>query len=571
MAYIHSLSIKNYRGIKSIGHVFGDSKFICLIGRGDAGKSSILEAIANVLSPNWNLSFHDNDFYNCETENPIEIEVTLADLPNSIINESKYGLYIRGIDTETGFIYDDIETGYIKCLTIQLKVKKDLEPSWCVVNSRITEPVPFSANDRAKLNVFAVSDYVDRHFSWSRGNPLYYLLKKEGHLEGEDDNIIIEALRDAKNKIDGCAFKQFDGVISKVKTSAAQFGVKIENASTTIDFRDISIKDSRVCLHDENIPFRLKGKGSKRLLSIAIQIAVADAGGIVLIDEIEQGLEPDRVQHLVSSLKRKNKGQVFITTHNRDAVVELDCLDLLLFNKSKNKFINFDSELQGCLRTNPEVFFAKKVIVCEGPTEIGMCRALNTYRTKNKPEANLAYIGVRLANGVGGNCIKYSDKFNAVYFPTCLFCDSDVKEMNKKKNGLIKKGIKVIDWDEEDCIEVAICKDVSLECLKEVLHLASDLLMESKAIESNEAIQRIWNGVKDKFGKNCPDRLTSEVDSPRLRRAIGLAANSGEWFKNQTKGEKLGDIIFLHFDSLPDNKLKSQLTELSNWIDQDGL
>jgi putative ATP-dependent endonuclease of the OLD family len=571
MPYIHSLSVRNYRGIKSFHHVFGESKFICLIGRGDSGKSTILEAIANVLSPSWNLSFHDNDFYNCETENPIEIEAILAGLPDSIINESKFGLYIRGIDKNTGLIHDDIETGHCKCLTIQLKIKKDLEPSWCVINGRTTEPVPFSANDRAKLNAFAVSDYVDRHFSWTKGNPLYYLLKKEEHVDEEEDNIMIDALREAKNTIDGHAFKQFDGVISKVKTSAAQLGVKIDNASTTIDFKDISIKDGRVCLHDENIPFRLKGKGSKRLLSIAIQIAVADAGGIVLIDEIEQGLEPDRVQHLVNTLKRKNKGQVFITTHSRDAVVELECHDLLLFSKAKNKLINFEKELQDCLRASPEVFFARKVIVCEGPTEIGICRALNTYRIKDKPEANFSYLGVRLANGVGDNCIKYSEKFNEVTFPTCLFCDSDKEAINEKKQNLISKGIKVIDWDDNDCLEVAICKDLNFECLKGVLHLASDLKKEDQGIDENAAIKSIWDGVKTKFGKDCPEKLTEEADSPQLRKAIGLAAKSGSWFKTQTKAENLGDIIFKHFDNLSDNKLKNQLTELSNWIDQDGL
>ena len=81
MAKIHTLKIKNFRGFESFEHVFGFSNFICLIGRGDSGKTTILEAISRVLSPSWNLSFYDTDFYNCDISNPIEIEVTLYEVP----------------------------------------------------------------------------------------------------------------------------------------------------------------------------------------------------------------------------------------------------------------------------------------------------------------------------------------------------------------------------------------------------------------------------------------------------------------------------------------------------------
>ena len=362
MAIIHSLTIKNFRGIESLSHIFGDAKLICLIGRGDSGKSTILEAISYVLSPSWNISFHDNDFYNCNTDNPILIEAVLTDLPDTLIKENKFGLYIMGLDKTNNQIFDDIEDNHEKVITIRLEVKKDLEPQWLVVNNRHTEIIPISAYDRAKLNVFMVSDYVDRHFSWSKGNPLYSLLKQEDADE-EDENVIIEALREAKVKIDDHAFRQFDGVVTKIKASASQLGIDISNTETSIDFKDISIKDGRVCLHEDKIPFRLKGKGSKRLISIAIQTALADSGGIILIDEIEQGLESSRAQHLVQTLKSKKHEQIFITTHSRDVLVELDASDLFQMQKGAKELICFDKSLQGCLRKNPEAFFAQKVLI----------------------------------------------------------------------------------------------------------------------------------------------------------------------------------------------------------------
>lgn len=89
MAKIHTLKINNFRGIDSFEQVFGLNDFVCIIGRGDSGKSTILEAISYVLNPNWNLTIKDTDFHNCNVSTPIEIEVSLYDLPKKLIQESK--------------------------------------------------------------------------------------------------------------------------------------------------------------------------------------------------------------------------------------------------------------------------------------------------------------------------------------------------------------------------------------------------------------------------------------------------------------------------------------------------
>ncbi len=50
MAKIIQLDIKNYRGIESLSLKFErDKNLICLIGRGDSGKTTILDAISSVL------------------------------------------------------------------------------------------------------------------------------------------------------------------------------------------------------------------------------------------------------------------------------------------------------------------------------------------------------------------------------------------------------------------------------------------------------------------------------------------------------------------------------------------
>jgi hypothetical protein len=127
------------------------------------------------------------------------------------------------------------------------------------------------------------------HFSWSRGNPLYSILKENQPSNNEQSDVIIEALREAKGKIDQYSFTQFSDVTEQVKKVSSNLGIDLSEVKTTIDFKDVSIKDGRVCLHDGDVPLRLKGKGTKRLISIAIQTVLAQYGGIMLIDEVEQG------------------------------------------------------------------------------------------------------------------------------------------------------------------------------------------------------------------------------------------------------------------------------------------
>jgi putative ATP-dependent endonuclease of the OLD family len=268
MAKIHSISIKNFRCFKNFNHTFDNSNFICLVGRGDSGKSTLLDSISYALSSSWNLTFFDSDFNNCNTNTAIEIEITLIELPDKLINEKKYGLHIRGIDENTNEIKDELKDYHKKALTIKLEIKKDLEPNWFVINNRQETPVPISSYDRAKFNVFLISDYVDRHFSWNKGTPLYSLLKQHDTDDLENSNIIIESLREAKIKIDDYSFGHFEDILNIIKLKANKLGIDISNTSTSIDFKDISIKDGRVCLHDNNIPFRLKGRERFKKINI---------------------------------------------------------------------------------------------------------------------------------------------------------------------------------------------------------------------------------------------------------------------------------------------------------------
>lgn len=557
MARIYELKINNFRGIKTFSQKF-NKNFICLLGRGDSGKTTILDAISFVLSPSWNNSFYDSDFYNGNVNNSIEIEASLLDLPHNLIKEEKYGLYIRGLNNNG--IQDDLQDDHVKVLTIKLEVGKDLEPQWHVVNNR-QEPLHISATERAKLDVFMVSDYIDRHFSWSRGNPLYSILKENQPSSDEKSDVIIEAFREAKGKIDQDSFSQFNEVTERVKRVSSAFGIDLSGAKTTVDFRDVSIKDGRVCLHDGDVPLRLKGKGSKRLISIAIQTILAQYGGIMLIDEVEQGLEPDRIKQLVRTLKRDNNGQIIITTHSVEVITELEADDLVIVNNNEgNVTISApDKNFQDIIRACPEAVYAKKVIVCEGKTEIGICRALDTYRKMNGKEY-MSFNDCVYTFGGGHSFTKRAMRLKELDLRVCVFCDSDDSGVNPTKEELIKLDVKIFDCENSNAIENQVFQDLPWDGVRKLI----DYVIKNKNIEEKQ----FKESIKSKYKGTFPDDFKN-TDSLEMRQAMGEASRikDKEWFKRIDHGEFLGSIIFKCFDNMKGKKLKEQLEHLSNWID----
>lgn len=569
MAKIYALKILNYKGILRFEHVFGKTDLVCLIGRGDSGKSTILQAISAVLSPNWNYSFYDSDFNNGNIEEPILIEASLYDVPSELLSENKYGLHKRLLINGDQIIDDlsqEDSAGGIDILTIRLQVNKELEPQWVIFNER-DEPdfVEIKAGDRAKLNVFLMADYLDRHFSWSKGTPLYTLLKQEGALEEKDD-FILEVFRKAKEAIDNNSFEYLNGVLKKVTETAQRFGIDISGTNTTIDFKDLSVQDGKVSLHEDKVPFRQKGKGSKRLLSIAIQSELAKTGGIILIDEIEQGLEPDRSRFLAKTLLEQKIGQVFITTHSSNVLVELNYENLFLMKKDALGLVTFDATFKGCLRNNPEAFFAKRILIGEGATEVGICRALDSYRI-SCGKLNYAILGISVVDGKGTNLIDYSKKFKLAGYDVCVMCDSDNANVNKQKEDLKSKGIIVVDCENSNSIEYQLFTDLPWAAVQKLINYSIEI----------KGVQSIKDLLSNHYDSSLPEDWNSN-DSPEIRRALGKASSytktkeNGEiedkgWYKMIQHGEYLGKVWFDSLNEISNKYLFNQYIELNNWIE----
>ena len=215
-----SIKINNFRGIKKGAFVFPpEQRLICVIGPGDSCKSTLLKAIEWTLWPSWSLIATDLDFYNGNTGNPIFIEATISELPEELLIEDKYGLYLRDFNAVLqNSDNDEPVEGRTPVLTIRLTVNDTLEPTWTVVTNR-TEPRPISQNDRRLLSFGVVGFDYEKDFFWGRSS---ILQKYSGDASGTLHTAYTQAMRNAVDKTD---LSDLDQGTTDILSIGSQYGV----------------------------------------------------------------------------------------------------------------------------------------------------------------------------------------------------------------------------------------------------------------------------------------------------------------------------------------------------------
>jgi putative ATP-dependent endonuclease of the OLD family len=135
LSRIRNIEIRNFRCIREFSW-WPSPGINCLVGPGDVGKSSILDAIDLCLGARRTIQFTDADFFNLDVGTPVSITITIGELDDSLKNMEAYGNFLRSCNTETRIIEDEPEKDCETVLTLRLTVAGDLEPVWSLVSDR---------------------------------------------------------------------------------------------------------------------------------------------------------------------------------------------------------------------------------------------------------------------------------------------------------------------------------------------------------------------------------------------------------------------------------------------------
>jgi putative ATP-dependent endonuclease of OLD family len=563
---LRHLEIKRFRGIKELNWDVGGS-FVCLLGKGDSTKTTILDAIEYALSPRWNIEFDDSDFFGAETAESIEIVATVGDLPAELEGDAKYGLALRGL-TPDGLIRDEPDDGDALVLSVRLHVDASLEPKWTAFNERTDEPKQIAAKDREKLGCVRLGAYPDRHFTWGRGSVLTHLTGKADSLS----EILAEAGRAARSAVNGVEAGQFER-LNAGSWAATQGGQRVGVEPRTgfapaLDVKAVSIGQGALSLHDGPVPVRRAGLGTRRLLTFGMQREVAKTKGLTLIDEVELGLEPHRIRHLLRVLRdapdEDSPANVILTTHAPVVLQELSASDLRIVRSHTDgvtRVLAVPADLQGIVKKTSEAFLSRKVVVCEGMTELTFVRGLDTWWTEETGRS-FGLEGVALADGGGSRSAEVAVAFGRLEFPVALLADSD-REPVPARDELQAAGVSLFLWDGACAFEERLAEDLPWEGVCEMVKLAMELSGSEESIRDSIGARLEPEAVLRGQPSSWVGDDHTESD---LRAAIGKAAKAKEWFKPEGRGERLASIVRTHQASIAAKDLGQKIEALKAWI-----
>ena len=572
------VEIENFRGVKKLEWAPAGA-INCLIGAGDSTKTTILDAVELALNPRSYPFGDDSDFFGVDHGKPVKITITLAGLPAEFKADDQYGLHLRGWNPQLSRIEDEPRDGLEEALSLRVTIDGSLEARWSIFNERIpadeSDPPALRYKHARQLATTRLGPYADRPPGWSRQSVLTRLGESAEGLSLQ----LAEASRAAREAFRKGNQDAFKATVLRAETLGKLFSVPVrEKYAAELDVQGVSITAGGISLHDGKLPLRRLGTGSSRLIVSALQ---HDAGGshIALIDEVEHGLEPHRIARLLKYLRAPSIGdgkaapsQIFMTTHSPVVIRELTAADIftvrcdagLIDVKSVAATAKDLGAAQAHLRRTPEAFLAHKVIVGEGRTEQGLLRGLDAFWSIKGGRNSFALCGAVAIDGGGTSAPAIAEFLLDLGYGVFLLLDTDRKADAGLIESIKKKGGSVHEWADDCATEDRIFLDVPWTTVVLLVKFAAECVT-ADSVRYN--INRVCKAQG--LAEVADLALPAALDTPAFRGALGKAAkNEGNpWFKDITRGERVGDLVGGCLDKIAAAPLALGLASLRHWVD----
>ncbi|MEB8434036.1 AAA family ATPase [Cocleimonas sp. KMM 6892] len=615
MSVIRQIYIKNFRSIKELIW-YPNSGLNCLIGPGDSGKSTILDAIDLALGARRFYPFTDADFYKLDTTIPIEVFVTLGALDDQLMSIDTYGDFLRSYNSTTKQIFDEPQQGLESVLTIKLTVGEDLNPDWLLYSLRaeaegLERRLPWK--HRELVTPARLGTAAHQHLAWGNRS----VLNKLSEDSLDVSSVLASISRRTRQTFADQPLPEVNEVLLKVKAVAEDLGVPVGDLQALLDVKGVSLSSGAISLHDSNnIPLWQLGTGSTRLLISGLQKA-ATSSKILIVDEAEYGLEPFRITRLLNELGSKEQHptkQVFITTHSPYVLRELQAEQLHVMRqifpappqpapvapapvapapvapapvapapvaqapvaqapvaqvpqeepiRSHHIYhIEGGNQQQATLRACAEAFFSRAVIVGEGKTEVGLIKGIDLFY-RDIGNTGIHAKGASCTDGGGGdNYFKRAEIFKSLGYPTSILQDSDINtDAHLAKSQHCRDiGINVFEWGHGQSTEGALFNWCQLNVIPLLISFAIGLQDEQKIN------QHIINCSGNSFDlRACLDNPTDA-----MRPFLANAAGQYKWFKDISKAEELTRTVIGPSLANYNEHFSEIINSIIHWADLNG-
>lgn len=399
IAIIRKLTIERFRGIERLNWNPTPGMNI-ILGGGDVGKTTVLDAIALLLNPSNTAVVAESDYWRRDNAREFLIEAVMAlhELPE-ISTQPKF-CWPWAWDGEKAVLpalpedgADDMPAPDDPVYRVRVRGTTELELVWEVVQPG-DQTDHFSVAMRRKIGLVRLSadDRNDRDLRLVYGSALDRLLADSAlraRIGGQLSNLDLQdALSDKGRETIGRLDKR---LIAAALPGALTLGLTASQGLSIGALIGLLAEKNGVSL-----PLASWGAGTRRMAALEIACATEKEVSITIIDEIERGLEPYRLRKLINILRREG-GQIFVTTHSPVAIACAAAAQLWYLDSAGTIGALPYKKIVMQQRRDPETFLAKVAVIAEGPTEVGFLRFILEKAFGTDPLDH----GVRVCDGQG--------------------------------------------------------------------------------------------------------------------------------------------------------------------------
>jgi putative ATP-dependent endonuclease of OLD family len=544
-AAIYALTIERFRGITSLK--WKPSRGVnVILGGGDVGKTTILEAIALLLSPVNPTTLSDPDYHDRDIEAGFSIEAVLS-LPAGagISSQMKpsWPWEWSGEEATVPSLEHDGKRAGEPVYRVRVRGTEDLELAYEIVQpDGSADSFPVALRRAIGLVRLSGDDRNDRDLRLVQGSALDRLLSDKGLRSRMASEL---AKNDVKNELTTDAqttLKNLDAAFKR-ESLPAGLDLAITGGQGASIASMIGLTADR---QGVQLPLASWGAGTRRLSALAIAEQNQGDAPITLVDEVERGLEPYRQRTLIEKLQT-GSSQVFLTTHS-PAAISSAATSLIWYVDHTGQIGPLDAtKIAKHRKTDPEAFLSRLAIIAEGATELGFTTAILERAFGSALEQH----GVHVSDGGGHETtLGILEALAAGGLRFGGFADDEGKHPTRWAKLHTKLGALLFRWPSL-CIEeniIAVVPDNKLEAF------ITDPTGEKTGIRLRTLADRL--GIADKNFAALNAKAGADFKASIVEAALGTVpsgkesekneykAHAGRWFKSVDGGRELVGKLF---------------------------
>jgi putative ATP-dependent endonuclease of OLD family len=544
-AAIYALTIERFRGITSLK--WKPSRGVnVILGGGDVGKTTILEAIALLFSPVNPTTLSDPDYHDRDIEAGFSIEAVLS-LPVGAGMSSQmkpsWPWEWSGEEAAVPALEHDGKPASEPVYRVRVRGTEDLELAYEIVQpDGSADSFPVALRRAIGLVRLSGDDRNDRDLRLVQGSALDRLLSDKGLRSRMASEL---AKNDVKNELTAdaqTALKNLDTAFKR-ESLPAGLDLAITGGQGASIASMIGLTADR---QGVQLPLASWGAGTRRLSALAIAEQNQGDAPITLVDEVERGLEPYRQRMLIEKLQT-GSSQVFLTTHS-PAAISAAATSLIWYVDHTGQIGPLDAtKIAKHRKTDPEAFLSRLAIVAEGATELGFTTAILERAFGSVLEQH----GVHVSDGGGHEAmLGILEALAAGGLKFGGFADDEGKHPTRWAKLHTKLGKMLFRWPSL-CIEeniIAVVPDDKLEAF------IIDPSGEKTGIRLRTLADRL--GIVDKDFAALKAKAGVDFKARIIEAALGTVptgkenekseykAHAGRWFKSVDGGRELAGKLF---------------------------